>query len=236
MMAIQSFATDNHLGNTVSNAFTNSAGPLSISLWLNATWSTSTLSMAGIYGPASPAAPVTGIQIGSRASNLGKVMVWGWNAGIFLISTNTFADNIWQHIVYTFDGVTHTLYVNGAVENTSTVAQLSGQLNQVYINGYPTGITAETSSAQIDNFLYYNRVLSSNEVLTIYNAEGYRHGIVNGLVAGYEFNNLAEGATVISVTDLSGNNNALLPIGAGASPTTYVYAGTYVTSNTRMVQ
>jgi hypothetical protein len=68
--------------------------------------------------------------------------------------------------------------------------------------------------------------------LTIYNAAGARHGIVNGQLARYEFDELSQGSTVTAVTDLSGSGNTLTISGAGTA-FTYNYATSYANSNLR---
>ena len=53
--------------------------------------------------------------------------------------------------------------------------------------------------------------------------------------ARYDFDELAQGSTVSSVVDISGNGNTMLNTGTGTA-ITYTYTGTVANSNLRMVQ
>jgi len=231
-MAITTVASDKHLWNTTANGFTAATSPLSISMWIRGTWNSGTVSMVGLYGPAGT--PTTAIQIGSRGN--GFVSCWTWGGGILVTGSATLANNTWYHIAYTYDGVTHRIYVNGVLSNTSTTSQLNGQLAYVYINGYPTGAAAETSVYSVDMCSYYDRTLSAGEIVTQYTLGGARHGVVDGLIACYEFDELSDGSVVTQVTDLSGNQNHLTVTGAGTGNFIYSSATGVAGSNLRMVQ
>jgi hypothetical protein len=170
--------------------------------------------MVGLYRSGS-----TGIQIGTRGSAQ-QIDVWNWGGTVQISSTGyTPPPATWIHIGYTWDSTTHSLYVNGVLNNTSTASVTAGVLNLVYINGYPTGGTAEVSATQVDDVLYYNRTLSAAEVQTIATCRGFRDGIFYGLIARYSFNELPPGGTLASVVDYSGNGNTLIPQGAGTAVT-----------------
>lgn len=119
---------------------------------------------------------------------------------------------------------THSLYINGLLNNTATNAlQVAGVPTMVYLNGYPvaSGTTgAESNNTGIDDVLYYNRILSANEIQTIYNAFGQRDGIVYGLIARFDFNELPVGSSVSTCRDFSGNGNTcnLITVGTGTAP------------------
>lgn len=230
-MAVQCATGDVHLINSTATGFTAATDPFSVVVWINAVWNTTTVgSYVGIYGPAPT--PTSAVQIGVRTNTL---TVWTFGGGVLVAAPTAPTSNVWNHIGYTYDGTTHRLYVNGALVNTSTTAQLAGQFEMVCINGYPTGLANETSTHQVDSYAYYNRVLSTEEILTMANAQGARHNIVNGLIAAYEFDELTAGATATAVTDLSGNGNHLSRTGAGTAQITYVYNNTAASSNLRRV-
>lgn len=231
-MAITLAATDNHLANATATGFTLSTDPCSITVWINAVWSaTSVGSFVGMYGP-SPS-PSTAIQIGRRANSLS---VWTWGGGVLVSApSGTMTDSVWSHVAYTFDGTTHQLYVNGALINSTTVAQIAGQFTTVYINGYPTSTTGEVSACNVDSYTYYNRALTADEVLTMSNSKGARHGITYGQIAAYEFDENSAGVSVSSVVDMTGNGNHLTALGAGATPIAYSYNSTVASSNIRRV-
>lgn len=234
-MAIQTVVANTHLYSTSTN-FTASTAPFSISVWINAVWNgAARVSMVGLYNGTTTAGTTTGLQIGT-STGAGEISCWTYGGTIMVQSATgvmTARNNTWVNATYTYNGTTHLLYVNGVQVGTATTAQIAGTFTQVWINGYPpTGNANETAVFGIDAYNYYNRTLSADEVLTIYNAAGQRHGIVYGALARYEFDELSQGASVSSVTDLSGNNNTLLSVGTGAA-LTYNYATSFADSNLR---
>lgn len=239
-MAVQTNATDIHLRSSQAMNL-QSTTPFSVTTWMNCTWNPGARdSFVGIYGPVTDTplgAPVTAMQIGTSTGNY-DLTCWTWGGGT-LVGTATGAmtgfNGVWVFVAYTYDGTTHRLYRNGVQLVTSTTAQIDGFLNQVYINGYPGSGTGEISAFQVDQYALYRRQLSANEVLTIYNAAGARHGIENGIIARYEYDEGAEGSAVSAVVDLTGNGNTLTSTGVGTAMT-YTYPGTYPNSNIRMVQ
>lgn len=238
-MAIQmTGGTDRHLYSTSTN-FTASTVPFSITVWINAVWNGGTrLSFVGMYNGTVTSGTTTGLQIGT-ATGAGEVTCWTYGGGTLVTSAGgamTPFNNTWALLTYTYDGTNHRIYRNDTLLATNVAAQISGTFTQVYINGYPpTGSTAETATYQVDSYAYYNRTLDINEITSIYNALGTRHGIVYGLLARYDFDELAQGATVVSVADVSGNNNTMINTGAG-TPITYTYTNTIANSNLRPVQ
>lgn len=237
-MAIQTSAVDMHLRSSVALGLT-SASAFSITCWVNANWSaTGTQSIIGIYGPTTDTplgAPVTAVQLGTRETNPGAIFAWTWGGGALAISANNFMtplNNTWVNLCYTTNGTTHRIYVNGVEAVTGTGTQITGFLNQVYVNGFPNSGAAEVATYQLDQYSLLLRELTPGEVLTIYNAGGGRHGIYFGRTARYEFDELGQGAQVTFVPDFSGGLSALTPTGLGAN-FTYTYPGTFANSNTR---
>jgi hypothetical protein len=231
-------AIDYHLASqNASRALAiNPQAPCSLLCWINGVVSdTATYSQVGSYNSAT--AGGTAIQIGHRTA-AGRIVVWTWG-GLPLVDTANLAgtgvlvavpDNTWTHYAYTFDGTSSRLYINGVlinvVNNTTGVsttttrtgyaAQIAGTLTAVYVNGYPTGILSETSTFSCDDIRFYNRQLADNEIQTIYTSQGSRDGIVNGLVAAFDCDELATGSTASSVFDSTNGLNTLTPVGAAA--------------------
>jgi len=237
-MSISTTAANRHLYSTSTN-FTASTVPFSISVWLNATWNGGArISMVGMYNGTITAGTTTGLQIGTGAG-AGEVTCWTYGGSAMVTSANgvmTPYNGQWVMITYTYDGTTHSIYRNDTLLATGTTAQIAGTFTQVYINGFPpTGTTSETAVFQVDSYCYYNRTLSAGEIQCMYNAAGARHGIYQGLLARYEFDELAQGATVASVVDMSGNGNTLANTGTGTA-ITYTYTTSYADSNIRVVQ
>lgn len=240
-MAIQmTGGTDRHLY-TVSPNFLSSTAPYSITVWINAVWNGgSRLSFVGMYdgGLVTPA-PTTGLQIGA-GSGAGEVSCWTYGGTVLVesaVAAMTPFNNTWILITYTYDGTTHRVYRNNTLlASSAAIDPVPGVFTQIYINGYPpAGSISETATYQVDAYAYYGRTLPLEEITTIYNSTGTRHGIVDRLIARYDFDELAQGATVSGVVDVSGNGNTMLNSGAG-TPITYTYTNTTANSNLRMVQ
>jgi hypothetical protein len=236
-MAIQCAAVDIHLSSAGNGTnFVAGNASFTIAVWIYADWTITGTSgsFVGLYGP--QPTPTSAIQIGRRSGFPNQVSCWTWGGASLVQSTvGSIASNTWQFVTYTFDGTTHRVYVNGVLSNTSTTVPNAVQMTTVYINGYPTGVANETSTHKVDSYTYYNRTLSDDEIMTMYRAQGSRHGIVHGLIAAYEFDGGIEGSTVTTVKDFSGNGNDLTSSGAGASPITNTYTDAVASSNFRRV-
>jgi hypothetical protein len=239
-MAVQTSATDIHLRSDSAMGL-QSTTPFSVSAWINCNWNGGAIiSFVGIYGPVTDTpvgAPVTAMQIGTKTGT-GDLVCWTWGGANLVASAAgamTSFSNTWVFIAYTFDGTTHRLYRNGAELANSTNSQISGYLNQVYINGYPGSVTSEVGSFQVDQYALYRRTLSASEIQTMYNSAGFRHGIINNIICRYDFDELAQSSSISSVIDLSGNGHNLGVVGVGTAMT-YTYPATYANSNIRTVQ
>ena len=91
----------------------------------------------------------------------------GWQS---LNSTTTASVNNWYHVVVTEDGTDRKIYVNGSLENTSSV--VSSSLNtgiRIGGDGYGGGVVNEFIG-KIDELSFFNRVLTADEVSTLYNS------------------------------------------------------------------
>lgn len=232
-MAILCNATDIHLQATKAGGYTQSNEAFTVVTWLNATWSTAiTKSLVGLYGP-SPT-PTAAVQIGSRGT--GALTCWTWGGTVLVATpTSTLTDGIWYCVAYSYDGTTHRIYVNGVLSASATTAITPTTLDTIYINGYPTGLTNETSPQSVDSYLLYDRVLSSDELLTIANARGMRHGITYGLVAAYELDEGIQGNTVSSCVNTVDPSIPLTPTGVGTAMT-YTYSNSISNANITPVQ
>jgi len=239
-MAIQlTSSTDKHMYCTGVGFKTNTL-PYSITVWINAVWNgAARLSFVGMYDgtPTLTGTPTVGLQIGTSAG-AGEVSCWTYGGAVLVTSANgvmTASNNTWVLVTYVWDGTNHYIYRNDTQVATSTTAIVVGTFTQIYINGYPPGgTTNETSTFQVDSYTYYSRALSPTEIQTIYNSAGARNGLEYGQIARYEFDEDAEGVTVSTCVDMTGNGSTLVPTGAG-TPITFTYIGTVANQNTRTV-
>jgi hypothetical protein len=239
-MAIQFSTNGDNLQNTTNSTFFSaSTAAQSVSVWINALWdgATKTTSMVGMYASAGG----TAIQIGSRTA-AGQCDIWTWGGGIMITSTGvTIPANTWVNITYTYDGTSHRLYYNGVLNNTVVNGtaprspQIAGNFNMVYMNGFSTGATSETGNFYVDTYDYYNRVLSADEVITIYEAEGNRHGIVYGAVLRYEFDEGIIGNTIATIINQTAYDLTVSNLASGSVRTPrVVYSPGAVSCNLRV--
>jgi len=98
-----------------------------------------------------------GVQPGFRN---GRVGVWQWG-GTWLVSTAPPSSNAWHHYVYTFDGTTHRLYVDGVSRANSTVTPQSAAPVQLQFGRWSGG--HEYVKGSLDDVRIYNRALSAAE-------------------------------------------------------------------------
>lgn len=221
-MAIQCSVGGTYLSCNPGTGFPNSQSALTLMGWINYNaWpSAASASMFGLYDGTATASvsPTTAIQIGARnVANQLYAWTWGGNA---LVNTTagspTFTNGVWYHVAYTCTALTggtqtHTLFVNGAQVASNQVPNVAANLTQVYVNGYPQtlGGTGESSATIIDGISIYNRILSIQEIQTIYNCAGMRDGITYGLIARYSLNESNSG-NVTTCYDYSINRNNLI--------------------------
>jgi hypothetical protein len=103
---------------------------------------------------------VIAINEGTLQSNL------VFSDGTVARSEGAMSADIWQHIVVTYDGVTRRHYVNGTEAGSWTEnADLAMNASALYIGG--TSISKYWNGT-IDNVRVYNRSLSSQQVLKLY--------------------------------------------------------------------
>jgi hypothetical protein len=235
-MAIQFTASGDALANNVTNGVdlltVAATSPLSITCWIKAPWTgTGTNSLVGLYDEtqriaSGTANTSTAVQLGKKTTN--TFNVWTWGGGVLVDCTISMApyNNVWCFLTYTFDGTTHRAYVNGVAGGTATSTQLAGAFDRVYLNGYTNGGAAETATFQLDTYTSYSRALSANEIQTMFMAQGDRHGIVNGAIVRYEFDEGALGTTVSTIVNLtdfaSANSNLITVVPAGGTRVTFV--------------
>lgn len=177
--------------------------PISISYWYKVPTNPSNTKVVvnAVNGTSS------GIQCGFRSSNINC-----WKAGgTTLVNTTPPTAGQWHHVVYTFDGTTHTLYVNGIKSNTSTVAPNTGSIAKFEL-AYNSEYAGEELSGYIDQVRVYDYTLTPSQV-------GFEYQ--KGLPAIWYKMDECEGTTVYNSGHLSVNST--LTIGGSG---TYTGVGT----------
>ncbi|MEX0930735.1 MAG: LamG domain-containing protein [Candidatus Paceibacterota bacterium] len=178
------FDGDNHIevaGYSVPSAAT---GIVSFSFWMRADVISNNNSMFG---------SATNMEMNMNGGGNLRVNIFGGGAA----STFALTAGVWVHIVA--DGNANTdisrLWVNGVLETTNggqTSATVGTNLYIGWSNGQPDN---RHFVGAIDDFRKYNRLLSLNEIQTIFNTRG-KDGITFGLQHRYLFSENAPGTTV----------------------------------------
>ena len=93
--------------------------------------------------------------------------VWGYG-GPFDVCTSTIPTaNTWHHFVYTYNGTTHQLYLDGSEVNKSTTAIDTGTATAMKIGAWAGG-NDEFWLGSIDEVRIWNRSLTANEISQLY--------------------------------------------------------------------
>lgn len=98
----------------------------------------------------------------------------GWNTGAR--TTSTLSANTWYHVVYSWDGSTIRIYLNGNLESTTS----TGSVNIVGAGTTPRSIGSRSGgnyfNGKFSMFRNYNISLTTDQVLQNYNATKFRFG------------------------------------------------------------
>jgi len=124
---------------------------------------------ANIVGPSVAVnllgAGASGLQCGFRSS---LVNCWK-NGGTTLVNVTAPTAGLWHHIMYTFDGTNHSLYLNGILVSTSVVAADTGAASDFQV-GYNSDATAEDwENGEIDQVKVWNYEMTQAQVSYDYN-------------------------------------------------------------------
>ena len=125
----------------------------SISLWYKGTPNGGNQNMISMSNGSSSA-----VQLGFRGSTL---IAWSWGGGT-LISTTATNDSNWHHAVYTYDGTTDRIYVDGALAASGTSTHQTAAVTAAYLGTYNAG--GELFAGSLDDVRVYNRAISATEV------------------------------------------------------------------------
>jgi RHS repeat-associated protein len=98
------------------------------------------------------------VQLGYRG---GQVVVWKSGGAALVQTSSPPSSGAWHHVAYTYDGTTHTLYIDGVSVNTSTTAAQTGTPTSLNFGRYTGG---EYFAGQLDEIRIYSRTLTAAEV------------------------------------------------------------------------
>ena len=110
----------------------------------------------------------------------GTISFGQWTGSMTTIATSVQSLNAWYNLVITYNGTVATAYVNGVSVGSNTIAWTSPGANTfialMAIDTTNMG-TGAYASGSIGSFMVYNRVLSTDEIATNFNALRGRYGI-----------------------------------------------------------
>jgi len=158
-----------------SNFNADNYSSLSVSGWIKATNPQTDLNVIVANHYRNDTAPY--FQFVFRIDSNGKLQFRIGNSSrdIFsLISTTTIRDNSWHHFTGTYNGVNLKIYIDGALENTSSAnGNLYATGNKTSIGSYidvtsGSEVTNSNFLGNIDEVAVFNSELSASDVSAIY--------------------------------------------------------------------
>lgn len=112
--------------------------------------------------------------VGIRITNTGKIQVVRANSGAVTTtenSTTTLSLNVWQHVAVSVQQSGTVIYINGSPDgtfsNTPFTTNNTGSFD-IGMNEYASGATQAFTNGSIDQVRIFNRVITANEVTTLY--------------------------------------------------------------------
>jgi Concanavalin A-like lectin/glucanases superfamily len=103
-----------------------------------------------------------GLKLGLNA---GVLSAWLWGGTPTSLATATTpVDGSWHQIVFSYDGSTNRLYLDGALTGSSATAHLAATASKVFLGSYDGVHELMASGGAIDDVRIYNRALTANEV------------------------------------------------------------------------
>ena len=180
------------------------------------------------------------IQLGFRGGN---TVAWKWG-GVELVNGGPAPSiNTWHYYVYTFDGSTSRLYIDGTEADNSTVAPQTAMPDEGNIGRYDDG---EYIDANLDEPRFSMSIKSAGWILTEYNNQNNPAGFIT--LAAETSNNLLASVGACSTTftldqgypsggtysgpGVSGTNFNASSAGVGTHEISYLYTDIYGCSNT----
>ena len=111
-----------------------------------------------------------GFLVGFRAPD-SRVLYASWGSLDGQVTGLTSEDNTWYHVASTYNGTTHSFYVNGIFQGSVEYASSNIQSGHVYFGAEDTGGVPDFDypfNGSIDEVAIYNRSLNASEILQLY--------------------------------------------------------------------
>src|SRR5450631_1480676 len=155
-----------------------------------------------------------GIKLGLNA---GTLSAWTW-AGTSLITATTPVDGAWHSVIYSWDGTTNNLYVDGVAATSTVTAHPTGTITQGVL-GSADG-TQEFLNGSLDDVRVYKTALTATQVAQLAAGRYAGTGGYSTLTLGVA--TTVGGALTLDAGNLNANGNTVAATSASA-----VNAGTY---------
>lgn len=143
-------------------------GNKTISLWLNipSLPGVNSYSVFGLFNNTS--SPTSSSQITINSSPEGNhISARIWGGGISVNSNFIPTINTWYNIIYTYNGTTHSIYINGKLLNTATTSSQTGNSVFYSLGSYPTN-TDQWYNGKLDEIILENVAWTPQQVAKYY--------------------------------------------------------------------
>ena len=162
----------------------------------------------------------SGLYLGLNASN--QLAAWKWG-GTSLVAATAPTINAWHNVVYTWNGTTNSLSVDGGTPTTSITAVNTGAATEVQVGRKPSG--SEYFGGRIDDLRIYNVALTSTQVRSL--GGGTYAGTGGTKVVTLGANTTVNAALNIDSAVLDTATFTLATAAVSTTTVAFVNAGTY---------
>jgi hypothetical protein len=150
------FDGTNDNASSAGNTGITGAAPRAISFWARTTHNGS-----GFF--TAMGSDTNGRAFGAYLNAAGQLVFWGSNQDIN--SGVNVRDGNWHHVVVMYDGTNGITWIDG-IKRSQTARSLNTTASPMFFASKPNG--GERLPVDLDNVMLYDRVLSSNDIATLY--------------------------------------------------------------------
>ena len=144
---------------------------LTISAWINPSKPDTTY----IVHKSTNVSPHYGLMNGGGPYSLdiwpgkARALIYGQGSNVIVVGTTRIKVSEWQHLALTYDGNFVRIYYNGKLEGTEAFSDKIQVTNgNLHIGAYEWVFPSAAFQGLIDNVRIYNRSLTSDEILELY--------------------------------------------------------------------
>lgn len=189
-----------------------------------------------ILGNFGPSSDYSGFNLNIQPSNKFAFLTGSAATATYLYSNDTFLLNKWYHLTAVRQNGTNYLYVNGAVQSSTNTQVVKYSNQNFYFAKWYSNLTGFYHNGQIASAAFYNRALSSTEILQNYNATKKRFSpeeniVKDGLVFHIDAANSSSypgtGTAALNIAGVGATGSLLNGAGFGiSSGGSFIFDGT----------